>query len=179
MPNDDTVVVSTSNSRRLVPADHMLMSMAPVEESAVAVTVVASSPAVNSFRISKSRSTEGGRSKWTARNRPFWRTTAAFTKPTSAIKTRAISPALVANARVSSAVIAAPVSDMSLIRPVDSAPLAAKIEIGSSSSKRSYPRLTGAWRDIIHTRNRTTTLTAAQQATIGSKPACPMIRHSD
>ena len=47
---------------RDVPTDQMLISKAPVEENADAFTAVASSPAVNSLRISRSRSTQGGRS---------------------------------------------------------------------------------------------------------------------
>jgi hypothetical protein len=59
----------------------------------------------------------------------------AETNPTSVIKTRAFSPDLVAIARFSSATMATPVSDMSLMRPVESAPLVATIQIGSSSLK--------------------------------------------
>ena len=43
----------------LPPADQMLKTIAPNDENAEAFTVVASSPAVNSLRMSKSRSMEG------------------------------------------------------------------------------------------------------------------------
>ena len=74
--------------------------------------------------------------------------------------------------------MATPESDISLMRPVERAPLAAKIEIGSSSLNRSSPRCTGACSDIMQTKNSTTMLIAAQHATIGSKPDCPIMRHS-
>ena len=66
----------------LLLVDQMLMSIAPNDENAEAFTVAASSPAVNSLRISRSRSTQGGKSKWTARSRPACRTTVAATNPT-------------------------------------------------------------------------------------------------
>ena len=59
-----------SISGRQVPTDQMLISKAQVEENAEAFTAVASSPAVNSLRISRSRSIQGGRSKWTGQKLP-------------------------------------------------------------------------------------------------------------
>jgi hypothetical protein len=56
MGNSCAIAASDSTAIRLPPADQMLMSIAPVDESAEAVTVVASSPDVwrgnaNEFRI--------------------------------------------------------------------------------------------------------------------------------
>ena len=86
---------------------------------------------------------------------------------------------LFASARFSSATMPTPESEISLMRPVDSAPLAANIQTGSSSLKRSSPRRTGACNDIMQTRKSTTMLIAAQPVTIKRRPDCPMIRHSD
>ena len=110
--------ICASVSTRVVPVDQMLVSIAPVADNAEAFTAVASNPAVNSLRISRSRSIPAGRWKWTARKRSVCLTTVAATNPTSAMKTWMGSPALVATARSLSAIMAAPESEMSLMRPV-------------------------------------------------------------
>ena len=136
----------------------MLLSIAPVVDHAEALTLVVSSPAVNSLRINRSRSTDGARPNCTLMNCPACRTTVPATNPTSVMKTRTVSPARAASARSVLAVSPTPDSDMSLMRPIEIMPLGPMTQIGSSSSKRSSPRRIGACSDIMQTRNSTTTL---------------------
>jgi len=152
--------------------------MATVTAPAEACTSVVSRPIIKSLLIKRSRSTDGSNAKCKARKRSDCRTTFALINPTSAMNTRTESPAWLTKALSGSATIATPERDMSRTRPVERAPLAPNIHIGSSSSKRSSVRCTGACSDIMQTRNSTTTLIPPQIAIIGSNEVWLTICHS-